>query len=612
MTGSPIQWQQWGERAFRASEDGRKPVLLALTATWCHWCHVMDQTSYSDSRISELVNSSFVPVRVDVDERPDISRRYNQGGYPSLAILDHDGLLISGRIYTPPDVLLPYLENISEGYLSTIRPGSISGESNQSASQNPRTGAEDSPLARVLETLNHLYDSEYGGFGSEPKQPPWEALRLLTARYSHTGDLNLLSMVTTTLDGILGGLYDHRDQGFFRYSVTRDWRVPHYEKMSLTNAGLATAYLEAYQVTGRTSYLDAARGAVDYLLGTLYDPAEGLFYASQDAGEEYYRLPWKDRTPDLAPAIDTTFYCDWNAAVVGALIRLHDVTGAGPYIGAATRTLERLWNDCWTPGLGLRHTVSGTAQQQLYLVDQVQTARAFLDLHQSTGQAVWLDRTLEVVRCARDNFLGPDGGFRDLCEGPGSSGPSAIPESRVLENSWFAEELIRLSQLTGEGFGLEDVRQTLDAFRVVAPGRSYLGPSSDPKYPQMPRSARMEDDEERLFLPAGSAWGRAWDMLESGPVHMVLVGDPENGATQQLLRSASTVYAPHKVVEQLSPSHHGDRILDLGFPTGGDPALYVCMNGICLAPMTDPRKVGQLGVTRPWASAGRFVEFREL
>jgi uncharacterized protein YyaL (SSP411 family) len=572
----------------------------------------MDETSYSDPRIVELVNSSFIPVRVDVDHRPDVSRRYNQGGYPSLAILDHDGRLITGRIYTPPDTLLPILQQVSEEYPSNVGASpSVDDSVSVGARQESSDSGGDSPVARVLERLQELEDPEYGGFGDEPKQPPWEAVGFLLARYSLTGDMRLLGMFTEALDGILAGLYDQRDQGFFRYSVSRDWKVPHYEKMLLTNANLITACLEAHQAAGR-DYQLAAFGATDYLFRALYDREAGLFYASQDAGEEYYRLPWKARTPDLAPAIDTTFYCDWNAAVVGALIRLHDVTGAGPYIGAATRTLERLWNDCWTPGLGLRHTVSGTAQQQLYLVDQVQTARAFLDLHQSTGQAVWLDRTLEVVRCARDNFLRPDGGFRDLCEGPGSSGPSAIPESRVLENSWFAEELIRLSQLTGEGFGLEDVRQTLDAFRVVAPGRSYLGSSSDPKYPQTPRSARMEDDEERLFLPAGSAWGRAWDMLESGPVHMVLVGDPENGATQQLLRSASTVYAPHKVVEQLSPSHHGDRILDLGFPTGGDPALYVCMNGICLAPMTDPREVGQLGVTRPWASAGRFVEFREL
>jgi uncharacterized protein YyaL (SSP411 family) len=572
----------------------------------------MDQTSYSDSRIIELVNSSFVPVRVDVDERPDISRRYNQGGYPSLAILDHDGRLISGRIYTPPDVLLPFLENMSQGYLSTIQPGASSAGTASVAHQDPRTRSEDSPLTLVMDTLQDLYDPEYGGFGSEPKQPPWETLGLLLARYSHTGDLNLLKMVTTTLDGMLVGLYDHKDQGFFRYSVSRDWRVPHFEKMSLTNAGLAMAYFEAYQVTGLKPYLDAARGAVDFLLQTLYDPGEGLFYASQDAGEEYYRLPWKDRTPDRAPSIDTAFYTDWNAAAAGALIKAHDVMGGGLYIGAAMRTLDRLWDDCWTPGMGLRHIAGAAVNQQRYLVDQVQAARAFLDLYQSTGQIVWLNRTLEVVRCVRARFLEPGGGFRDLYEAPGSSGPAASPEFRLLENSWLAEVLVRLSQLTDWSPEFEDVQDTLDTFRVVAPGGSYVGPSSDPKYPEMPRSARMEDDEERLFLPAGSAWGRAWDMLESGPVHMVLVGDPAKEATQELLRSASTVYAPHKVVEQLSPGHHDDRISDLGFPTGGDPALYVCMNGICLAPMTDPREVGQLGVTRPWASAGRFVEFREL
>jgi uncharacterized protein YyaL (SSP411 family) len=347
-------------------------------------------------------------------------------------------------------------------------------------------------------------------------------------------------------------------------------------------------------------------GATDYLFRALYDRETGLFYASQDAGEEYYRLPWKDRTPGLAPSIDKTFYTDWNAAAASALIKAYDVIGDDTYLQAAARVLDRIWSPPEadrTPGRGLPHIVGAAGQQHRYLVDQVQAARAFLDLHQSTGQSMYLERAVELVRCSREMFAVPGGGFCDVFQEPGASGPAPRPELPLLENSWLAETLIKLSLLTGEPEYLEEARRTLEAFKGVAPGSCYLGP---------PGSRRMEEDEEALFLPAGSAWGRAWDMLESGPVHMVLVGEASELTAQRLFKAASQAYAPHKVVEQLSPSHHGDRILDLGFPTGGDPALYVCMNGICLAPMTDPREVGQLGVTRPWASAGRFVEFREL
>ena len=181
-SGAAIAWREWDEGAFEAARAEEKPVLLTLGATWCHWCHVMDEQAYADPRVIDLVTTRFIPVRVDVDRRPDIALRYNQGGYPSVAFLTGEGEFLAGRPYTPPDEMAALLRQVSGGELPA-EPDSATG--GRGATVPTEKGASG---GAVLERLTELYDEEFGGFGLEPKQPPWEALQFLTARYGLTGD----------------------------------------------------------------------------------------------------------------------------------------------------------------------------------------------------------------------------------------------------------------------------------------------------------------------------------------------------------------------------------------------------------------------------------------
>ena len=135
-------------------------------------------------------------------------------------------------------------------------------------------------------------------------------------------------------------------------------------------------------------------------------------------------------------------------------------------------------------------------------------------------------------------------------------------------------------------------------FRDVAPGSSYKGP---------PGFRRMEEDEERLYLPAAPVWAIAWDMLEHGPVDLVLVGAAADRRTQRLLRSALRVFAPHRIIQVLDPQEDEVRVSALGFPVNTPPSLYACMSGMCLSPIHTPAQVRSLASEQPWSQSGRFT-----
>ena len=157
----------------------------------------------------------------------------------------------------------------------------------------------------------------------------------------------------------------------------------------------------------------------------------------------------------------------------------------------------------------------------------------------------------------------------------------------------LAEALVVLACLTGNDSYQDRAALALRAFETVVPDSSFLG--------RRP-SRRVEEDEEALFLPAGSAWARARRLLSEGPVHLVVVGAAGRPDSHGLLAAALKTYFPHRVVQRWDPAADRERIESLGFPLDAEPALYACMNGMCLAPIRSAREIEQLPDERPWNS----------
>jgi len=222
-----IRWREWGDEAFAEAKGEDKPVLLALSAVWCHWCHVMDETSYSDPGVISYVNQHFVPVRVDNDQRPDINARYNLGGWPTTAFLTPDGELMTGGTYIPPEAMLEHLPKIVTQYKSSRE--EIAHKLEEMRQRRAEAAAARGDLSpaifdNVVRAAVQSYDPVFGGFGEAPKFPHADSIDLLLYAHRRNGDPDLLHMARKTLEFMTaGGVFDHEWGGFFRYATQRDW-----------------------------------------------------------------------------------------------------------------------------------------------------------------------------------------------------------------------------------------------------------------------------------------------------------------------------------------------------------------------------------------------------
>ncbi len=305
---NPVDWYPWGDEAFEKARREKKPIFLSIGYSTCHWCHVMERESFENEEIAAFLNSRFVSIKVDREERPDVDRVYmtfvqattGGGGWPLSVWLTPSLKPFVGGTYFPPDDrggqpgFLKVLRNISEAWENDRLKISESGDKimtalAHSAASAPGTGkVEPKLIDAAYQQIARGYDSREGGFGGAPKFPRPVTLNFLFDAYhraapnSEAGDAALGMALLTLRKMAAGGIHDQLGGGFHRYAVDGLWRVPHFEKMLYDQAQLASAYLDAYQITGDLRYEVVARDTLDYVRRDLTDK-EGGFYSAEDA-----------------------------------------------------------------------------------------------------------------------------------------------------------------------------------------------------------------------------------------------------------------------------------------------------------------------------------------
>jgi uncharacterized protein YyaL (SSP411 family) len=580
----------------------RKPLLVSIGYSACHWCHVMERESFEDEATAEVMNELFVNVKVDREERPDVDAVYmdavvaltGQGGWPLTVFLTPDGEPFYGGTYFPPEPRhgLPSFRQVLRAVADAYRErpedvaaqaealvGALRRSAETEPSLEPLT---DGLLVEAERGLLSQLDPRWGGFGHAPKFPPASALEFLLRR-------GRLDAVRVTLDGMAaGGMYDLVGGGFHRYSVDAQWLVPHFEKMLYDNALLVPPYLHAWLLTGEERYRVVAEQTLDYMLRELRLPGGGLASA-QDAdtdGVEGLTYTWtaeegapaellqpfehgrsilrgeldeETRARLLAireqrpqPALDDKVIASWNGLALAALAEGARRLERSDFLEAAVElgellAVEPLW----------RTTRGGRAKFPAYLDDYANVAHGLYELHVATGDLRWLREARRVALLAVELFGDPARGGFFLTP---ADGEQLVARQKTFDDnptpagsSMLAFVLLRLARIWGDD---ELERQAVGALRLV---RDLL-----------PRA------------PSAFGWALcALDLHLSTPRELAIVG----GADSDVARAALSGFDPNAVVAfgpaDDVPLLEGKTLVD------GKPALYVCERFACQAPVTE-------------------------
>ncbi len=302
---NPVDWYPWGDEAFEAARRLDRPVLLSVGYSTCHWCHVMERESFEDLEIAAFINTHFVAIKVDREERPDVDAVYmdavhalaGRGGWPMTVMLTPGREPFFAGTYFPARDgdrgarrgFLSILKTLSDNYADN--PDAVVAQAARITSRlqaaaraaAPAAVPGDELLQKAVQSLKASFDQQWGGFGRAPKFPRSVMLDMLLRYHRRSGDERALEMVVITLERMLqGGVYDQVGGGFHRYSTDSRWLVPHFEKMLYDNALIASTLVEAWQVSGRDDFARVAREILDYVLREMTDEAGG-FYSATDA-----------------------------------------------------------------------------------------------------------------------------------------------------------------------------------------------------------------------------------------------------------------------------------------------------------------------------------------
>lgn len=646
---NPVDWYPWGDQAFQKAEEEDKPIFLSIGYSTCHWCHVMAHESFEDEKVADVLNSHFISIKVDREQRPDIDQVYmsacqamtGSGGWPLSIFMTADKKPFFAGTYFPKQDAYGktgFIELSAQiaRLWATDRQNLLKNSaliSDHLSEQNRRSDTPTNVQALIDDCyaiLRDSFESEFGGFSHSPKFPAPHNVLFLLKYYKAYDDAPALHMAEHTLIHMhRGGLYDHVGGGFSRYSVDREWLVPHFEKMLYDNALLLLAYSEALSATKNKAYRPIIDGIANYILRDMRSKY-GDFYSAEDADSEgkegkFYVFGYQELEQELSaaemrwlennygvsqkgnfegnnilhitgsaqdsdqilqklfalrstrprPFKDTKRSVSWNGLMIEALCRAGEVTGNQDYIERAQAAADFILAKAQENEELYGTYKEGTKPTQAFLADYANFANSLIELYSATLELDYLQQAQSLA-------------------------------SRMIALFWDDED--RRFYMTRKGDDELFIRPT-DEYDGALPSGSSRAIEC------LGRLARLTGDSDfsHMFEKAVKEFtGIAADMpgaynhfvstlfAQIIPFRQIIItAKKDNEQARQVYKHLQKEYLPFTTLLFYDRSVEAKQV----FPrlTAYDPfqsfAAYVCENFACQSPLYDPEELlKQLGL----------------
>ncbi len=548
-----LKWHDWSEDVFKQAKQENKFVLLDLGAVWCHWCHVMDETTYSNKDVIALLQKKYLVVRVDQDSRPDLSNRYEDYGWPATVVFAADGSEIAKRRgFIKPREMTSLLQAIIDD--PTPGPSVIPEKKN---TFDARAAVPPQRLAKWKSLWLDGYDSKLGGWSEIHKLLDWDnveyAMESKDDSRAQTIAREMLKLQRKLLDPVWGGIY--------QYSAEGDWDHPHFEKVMQMQAENFRIYAQGYERYQDPEHLFAAREIHRYLRVFLTSP-DGVVYTSQDAdlvqgehGGDFFALDDKGRRALGIPRIDKHIYARENGWVIVALVEMFAATGEDSFLHEAIKAAKWIIENRAAVGGGFRHDEHDAAGP--YLGDTLAMGRAFLRLYAATGDRAWMAHAENAAKFIAETFKQP-GDTPGLISARAAF-TFASPKPQFDENIALARFANMLHRHSGN-----------PAHRALAESAFRFAAS---------------DDVAGNRGPFIGALLQAVREMGSEPLHIVIVGRKDDKAAQEMMFAALQLPDVYKQVEWFDRREGPLPGVTQEYPDFPMAAAFICANGACSAPV---------------------------